>query len=224
MSFDNGREPHDKMLERGLYFFGRITASVSHELNNVISIMDQTTGLLEDALAGAHKGTPVSEDMLKQVVGSLQRQAERGLGIIRRLNRFSHSADLPVTEFDINEALENLIELNRRFAVLKKVTLESQLSDTPLKITGNPFFLQQVLFESIQSALSVSQKDAVIKVTSRQGGDYAEVSVEFPVFSSGSPEWNPEVLQPVLDHMSARLEVSRNSDRTILRFSFPEHR
>jgi len=37
---------HKKELE----FFGKITACISHELNNVLSIINEYTGLLEDLM------------------------------------------------------------------------------------------------------------------------------------------------------------------------------
>ena len=52
MTGRNDQTDEQLLRERSLAFFGAITASVSHELNNVISILDQNlVGILSAKLA-----------------------------------------------------------------------------------------------------------------------------------------------------------------------------
>ena len=64
---DNG-DIERVMWENSLAFFGAITASVSHELNNVMSIIDQNNGLLKDLLAVGH---PISNERLERINNSI---------------------------------------------------------------------------------------------------------------------------------------------------------
>ena len=89
MSSDSGDEREQLRREKDLAFFGAITASVSHELNNVISIVYQTAGLLNDLLAGAQRGRPISDERLEQIAIRIGEQTERGAAIIKRLNAFA---------------------------------------------------------------------------------------------------------------------------------------
>ena len=50
------------LKEKGLAFFGEITASVSHEINNAISIINEYSGLLEDLTYTAERGENVSSE------------------------------------------------------------------------------------------------------------------------------------------------------------------
>jgi len=51
--------------ENALKFFGKMTASISHELKNVLAIINENAGLLEDLCAMAEKGRPVDPVRIK---------------------------------------------------------------------------------------------------------------------------------------------------------------
>lgn len=150
--------------QKGIAFFGTVTASVTHELNNVISIIEQTAGLLDDLVAGEERGVPISIERLGEISTSVQKQTRRGLGIIERLNRFAHTTDRPVTEFDVDEVVSNLVELSRRLAGLKRVTLEYRAPATEVRLTGNPFALQEAVFLTLRRALETTGGTCVVAV------------------------------------------------------------
>jgi hypothetical protein len=53
------REKLDPIAETGLQFYGKITASVSHEIKNVLAIINENAGLLEDFTFMADRGKPI---------------------------------------------------------------------------------------------------------------------------------------------------------------------
>ena len=57
---------HKKELE----FFGKITACISHELNNVLSIINEYTGLLEDLTLGE----AVDKNRIQKITKSISEQ------------------------------------------------------------------------------------------------------------------------------------------------------
>ncbi len=138
-------------------FFGAITASVTHELNNVLSIIDQTAGLLDDLLAGAKRGKPISEEKLQQLADKVSKQTARGFDFIRHLNKFAHQADEPILEFEVRTVIENLCYLVKRYAVLKRVEFSQQIEDDHTQITSSPFQLQQAIYLVVRSLLSLAE-------------------------------------------------------------------
>ena len=52
--------------EMELSFFGTISASVSHELNNVLSIINEYAGLLDDLVTADKKGIPFENEKIKK--------------------------------------------------------------------------------------------------------------------------------------------------------------
>lgn len=199
-----------------LAFFGVVTASVSHELNNVLSIVDQTGGLLQDTIAA---GAPIQADRVAAAAGAVRRQAERGLEIVRRLNRFAHSADDVCVRFDPTEVLENLVGLSQRFAQLERVELD--LADTRghPTLTGDPLAFQAVTFHAIRSGLAAARRGDRVTVGMREGDDGARFVLECP-----SPiEVGDEVLENLrrlATHLRAGVSTTDGNGTSTLEITF----
>lgn len=191
------------LTDAGMAFFGAVTASVSHELNNVISIIDQTAGLLDDMIAGEEQGVPISVDRLTSAVASVQKQTERGLGIIKRLNKFAHSADQPLLEFEVYEVLSNLVSLAQRLASLKRASLELKPAVEQLRITSNPFFMQQVLFRVLKLVLEVVEPEDIVSLAALGKDTGVALTIESP-----RPALPTDEQLAVLNRLAAQIEGS----------------
>jgi len=218
---DNPKPHEESALDDSLAFFGAITASVSHELNNVMAIMDQTTGLLEDRLSGTQEEIRITSEKLEKIVTSLQKQAARGLDIIKRLNRFAHSADYARQKFDVGETLQNLIQLIVRLAVLKGVTLDARLPKAPLEIEGNPFYMQQAVFTAVRTVLATAQKGDVITVTLGEFNRKVEVTIEGPNYAPEAGEVDWAELKQVMDRLLAECKIEPAHQTIIIRLLLP---
>ena len=49
---------NDPLGESGLRFFGKISASISHEIKNAIAVMNENAGLIKDLIMMAERGRP----------------------------------------------------------------------------------------------------------------------------------------------------------------------
>jgi len=214
-SIDNDQE--QLLREKSLAFFGAITASVSHELNNVISIIDQTAGLLEDLLYGAQQGRPIQNERLERIATRVRKQTQRGVGIIKRLNRFAHSVDDPVGEFELNNLIENLTALNQRFASLKRVNLETHYSDEPINIICSPFLIQQVLFLCIKMALDASQENDTIIVAINSDDDEVKMSVKGRKLEQDVNELYSDYLDQLMTIMGGNIEVKSDDNQSVFK-------
>ena len=74
MSNDSKNRFNRNPADTDLKFFSAITASVTHELNNVLSIINQTGGLLEDLLYGVNQGEDINPDQLEKIAGKISLQ------------------------------------------------------------------------------------------------------------------------------------------------------
>lgn len=169
-----------KFCENELAFFGTITASVSHELNNVLSIINEYSGLLSDLLIAAEKGNDVDNDKLLKIVKNIEDQVKREKSIIKLLNRFAHRVDTPLREFDLNELLNDITRLSKRFASLKKVELEIALPQKQIMITNNPFAVQHIIFLCLKLALESSNLKDTISIILEEGESQAIININSP--------------------------------------------
>ena len=159
-------EKENRLLrEQALSFFGAITASLSHEINNSVAIITELSGLQEDLLLGAEQGRPIDNGKMLELSQRITNQVKRGREFIKRLNRFAHTVDNAIADYDLKEVLDQLAALAQRFAFLKGVNLEASLEKESLKIRGNPFGLQQAVFICIRLVIDASNKNETISVT-----------------------------------------------------------
>jgi len=148
-----------------LNFFGKITASVTHELNNVFSIINEYNGLLEDQIFMAESELTMNIEKLSRIQDRLDKQIARGENIIRNLNKFAHSTDHESIEFNLNEYLENIIYLTTRLANLKKIKLNFDNAIEPITIVNNPYEIMKNIFLVISYLLETLRSQSEICFT-----------------------------------------------------------
>jgi signal transduction histidine kinase len=211
-----------RLRDNGLTFFGSITASVTHELNNVMSIIEQMAGLLDDLCAGAEYGRPIENDKLREISEKIIKQIERGVGIIKRLNVFAHSVDDPVKEFELDALVKNLVELCQRFATLKRVQVEGQYPAEAMVIRSNPFVLEQAVFICIDLALSFSERDELVTVAIGDQDPGACVAVTGPSIPENEGTLSKRsLLKALMDQLHGEVQVESDEGRSTFKLSIP---
>jgi signal transduction histidine kinase len=131
-----------------LAFFGKVNASISHELKNVMAIISETAGLLGDLSEMARGGRPIDPDMLASSTESIIEEIQRGFTTIRQMNRFAHSVDTPVVSIDLMEILDLVRNLSGYLAFAGKTNLHTGEGAAPMARTS-PFILQAIIYQAV---------------------------------------------------------------------------
>ncbi|MEW5701801.1 MAG: hypothetical protein AB1792_06190 [Candidatus Zixiibacteriota bacterium] len=169
--------PEQELRRSGLAFFGRITAAVSHDLNNVLSTVGELSGLLQDFIQDGRQGSRIPPEKLERVAGSLAAQVQRGAEIVRHLNRFAHSADDPTRTVDLAGQLQAVAQLARSFAARRQILLQTQSDFEAISLRTDPFLFQQAVFLCIDAALLSGERGDTIAISGRGHDADAEVIV-----------------------------------------------
>lgn len=138
------------MREQETAFISKITAGVTHEFMNVLSTIKETSGLMEDLLALSEGTSFQHHEKFSRTLVTIQKQVRRGMEISEMLNKFAHSMDEPEAWIQINELLDQLSILVKRFAKLKKIELTLNPLEKPLEIRIDPFRLQLILVACLE--------------------------------------------------------------------------
>lgn len=179
---------NDALLrERGFAFFGAITASVSHEINNVLATINELSGLLDDIQQAAGCGAQPNPERMQRATQRIAGQVSRGETLVRRLNRFAHSPDQARAELDAGEALEAITTLYRRLATLRKVELECALPDQAPRLVGSRFGLQHAVFRCLEVVVDAAAEGDTVSVSLDALDDGVRIAVrgERPMAGSG---------------------------------------
>lgn len=172
----------DLIGEAGLQFFGKMTASISHEIKNALAIINENAGLLEDFALMAGEGKPVNPERLQNLAMAVTKQIRRADGIIKNLNRFAHSVDEPVAQVNLSDLVKLLAFLCERPATMRGVSLEPNSGSRPVLITTNPFFLMALIWLCLEFVIDSgegrrrvgliaeeAEKGARIRITNLEG-------------------------------------------------------
>jgi len=153
----NNQEQNSRLLrEGGQAFFGAVTASLSHEINNVMAIIGELSGLLGDLTAGAAPDRPLKPERITSIAGRVTDQVTRGKRLVKRLNRFAHTVDHPVASLELGETMELITTICRRFADLVKAELQADFPDGELVIENSAFGLMQAVHLCIERSLAAA--------------------------------------------------------------------
>ncbi|MFO7654795.1 MAG: sensor histidine kinase [Candidatus Krumholzibacteriia bacterium] len=144
----------DARLGEDLEFFGQVTASVTHQINNVLSVVAELNGLLDDLARAAGEDRPVAPQKLADVAGRIQRQVERGVGYVDRLNEFAHAVDEPRGPVDLTAAVSAVEALAQRMAVLRRAELSCTVPAEPVTVTSRGFRVLRVIYRGVELALA----------------------------------------------------------------------
>ncbi len=165
----------DIIAETGLQFFGRISASISHEIKNVLAIVNENAGLLEDYSIMAEEGIPLDPARLKKMASTMMNQVSRGDEITKNMNRLAHSIDDTIATVDLKEIIELFMALTDRLTAMRRITVEPKLSGNPLKIKTSPFFLMDLLWLCLEFAMEASDDIKQVELITEQTKNGANI-------------------------------------------------
>jgi signal transduction histidine kinase len=176
-------------------FMGRMTATASHDLCNVLATIQQASGLLGDYLALARKETLKSmglrpkfkyNDKFDEIIKQIQSQVDRGQNICEHLSYLAHSPDEDQGETDLTQAAKLLVNLCGRVAKKHKVALS--VAPTPgsskaakgLKTAKTVVTMIEVLTALEAALLGVlrecrEQGDIVFELGEAEGGVHVDI-------------------------------------------------
>jgi signal transduction histidine kinase len=163
---------------------GRLAASIAHEINNpLMPIRINLEGMLE-SVQGNQKidaeeieRTLESVDRIKRIIEQLlQFTGKRGTGV--------HSE---VQLLNINNIIENVISLNRKYFQQESMLIETDLASLP-PLFGSKDQLEQVFMNLTINARDAMSKGGKLKITSRFEKD--TIVIQFEDTGCGIPKEN----------------------------------
>jgi len=201
-------EPHLRLCREDLAFFGKIGADISHDMRNVLSIVGENAGLLDDRLALAESGTPLDHEQVKKVCGRITRQVRRGILTMERFSRFAHAADEEAASSDLTAITETVAALAERHVTLAGCKLETDLPDEAIRVKANPFVLQRAVFSAIESVLEFLESGRVVTIRLAGRGANAVVCVSGSAAGAGELSGRLSRLCAVMNELEGSVETS----------------
>lgn len=151
------------MHSKELVFFGRIAASFTHELKNVLAIVKETSGLMEDILSITKDEGFAHKERFSRAVATMLAQVGRGVELATRMNRFAHAPDHAVASVELNETLEQVTLLAERLARIKGVEIRAVPASGAVNLVSSPVGIQLTLFKAMECCWSSMQSGDILE-------------------------------------------------------------
>lgn len=200
-----------------LRFFGAVTASCSHELKNVLAVVNENAGLIEDLLSLAAKGgRTIDPARLMAAAQVVKTQIRRGNAIITNLNRFAHSTDETMADIVLEKAVELTLGVAARMAAMRGVALTMAPPANSLTVKTAPFALQQVLWRCLDKATALeTSRGGTINITIEPAAGGACIRIKGPA-GQWSDTFTSQKDQELLTLVGAEATVNPASGEMII--------
>jgi signal transduction histidine kinase len=166
----------DILGEEGLQFFGKMSASISHEIKNVLAVINENAGLMQDYISMHEREMPIDPEQLKGVSQMIKKQVKRADTIMKNMNKFAHSTDQLIKTESVNDILNVVTKLAIRFANMREITLEKIPSDEPIKIKTNPFLLENLIWLCLDFAMDAVGPERTVRLLAKKIDNSAQIT------------------------------------------------
>ncbi|GAB6037266.1 hypothetical protein JCM15519_18250 [Fundidesulfovibrio butyratiphilus] len=168
-------------------FMGSVAAGLSHDLVNVLAIIQQSSGLLGDYLALARKESIKSlgfrpqfkyHDKFAEIIAQIKTQVERGQALCDDLNRLAHAPDEGTGDPDLGDACSLLAGLCARQARRAKSSLsvEEPQGERPVVKAQLVDVLVQ-MGQALAGVLDRCPGQGPVRLSAGVNGEYAYVDL-----------------------------------------------
>jgi len=166
----------DILCEEGLQFFGKMSASIAHEIKNVLAVVNENAGLIQDYISMHERGIPIDPEQLKSVSRMITKQVRRADTIMKNMSKFAHSTDQVIKTENVNDILDVVTNLSNRLATMREITLEKIPSEGPVKIKTNPFFLENLIWLCLDFSMDAVGPERTVRLLAREIDNNARIT------------------------------------------------
>jgi signal transduction histidine kinase len=208
--------PWEMIAREGFQFFGKMSASVSHEIKNALAIINESAGLLEDFTLLAEGGRPIDPERLRLLAQSVLKQVQRADGLVKNMNRFAHSADDPIKIIDLGETLELVVSLAQRLAAMREARLDLVRPGYPVMVVTNLFLLETIIWACLEFLLAENHK--VVRLIPEMSSEGTRIRLvgQFGFPDDSARDFPSEREKALLEALMAELRMEPQAGEMIL--------
>ena len=170
--------------------FGKISAAISHDLKNVLAIVNENAGLLDDLALRAAKGIDIPPERLSTATARILKQVKRGDTVLKNLNRYAHSTDAPLQQVNVAEMVALMVDLAGRQAAMKEVVFT--IAPAEVQVSTCAIYVESLVYRLMRQVIDTLPRREAVAITVSEEGDMVLLSLR----SASGLEMLPAVGSP----------------------------
>ena len=157
-------------------FIARMTASTTHELRNVLAVVKESAGLVEDLTLAFQQRGPVNPDKMLHATRRIDAQVTRAADLLTSLNRLAHGLDHPEEQLDLEQHARHVAFLCQRFTRLRRLRLELEADGAHRTVRANALRVLMVLTAAVDCCVELLPEESVVGIRVAGTGDVPSVT------------------------------------------------
>jgi two-component system NtrC family sensor kinase len=153
---------HKMEYQNKMAALGRLSAGVAHEINNPVSIISQSAGLLKDLIL--MRDTPPPKERQLELLDSVLSSADRCGGITHRLLGFAKHMDVQTETIDLGQLLQEVLGFLGKEAGYRDIQVDFDFPEEPVTVDSDRGQLQQVFLNIINNAFAAIDDGGNIQI------------------------------------------------------------
>lgn len=135
---------------------GRMAASISHEINNPLAIINEKAGLIKDLfeIKKQYAGDPKLQGMVDAILDAVKRASK----VTRRLLAFARNMESGKENIDVKLMIQEVLSFIEKEAEINAIRIEIKAPDSPPLIQSDKGKLQQIFLNIINNAFDAMKK------------------------------------------------------------------
>jgi len=179
------REFHNMEYTNKMATIGRMAASVAHEINNPMAIINEKAGLIHD-LVGFSDDFPQKEKTLG-LVDSIVNSVDRCSKVTHRLLGFAKRMEIRRESISIRDLIDEVIGFQQTEARHRNIEIVYDIPNDLPPLVSDRGHLQQVFLNLINNAFAAVDSDGRVEI-SVAAPDAASIAVTIRDNGSGIPK------------------------------------
>lgn len=143
----------------GLLFFSKTNRLISHDLKNILAIISETSGLMNELLEMRESGADLPPGKIRALSNSIIKEVARANDLTRCMNSFAHTVDILLAETDVVQTVTLAIAISRLDADLQPIRFPIT-ANKPCPVYTSPLFLQNLVYNTLKQSLGNSDAGA----------------------------------------------------------------
>ena len=165
---------HMAMLNEKLIFLGRVTAAVTHEINNPLFAIENSLRIIKK-----HLPMNGEDNRLKEVVQVVERELKRVRTIAGNLHGFAIPTMEQTELSDISAIIDAAVKVLKWSKQIKNTSIEYPQKGGYFPLYSKPHALQQVFINIIVNAIEAMEGKGKVTISVHKKEDAEEYLIDF---------------------------------------------